>query len=1291
MRKSAAKTAPRTEIGCDGTVTFLSRADCAQCGKSVGGKRFRPRRRWKLSAASFGSAQRRWELSASVRPVAAQPQAGSGLCQRCFQTEFHKLLGPVQQLARTDKAGRGLAPEAVEAIAKAKFAANWEEISAFDATEARVRGATVAETLTNVFALHADHECLGMRLPMPTWPSDIYQDGTAAATAADDCGAPLSDRFFFLRFEQVWRAAHNFGSGLRRVSGLQPGYCVALAAANSFEWFVVDLACTLYGWLLAPLHTCWDAPTLQTALEKTGARVVVSDHAALLISTIDVSGITTVAIGPQFRHAAAIKNGVWPPALSGDANSMLCNQSVSCGVASNESFGATSAEPNYEAGRLNGGPAVNYPCLCFDYICTAGSIHPLDPTPQTNPNDRFAIMFTSGSTGTPKAVVFTNERYNKKICRAAFVVTGHTSLSFEPLAHSSRSNSLAAFIQRARIGVWSRVPEKLFEDVRVLEPTLFDAVPRVFAELKADYDRMLVAVHKLAAGDKNGRTLPPEAVEFICMQKFKPRLGNRLEALVTGGAPVAPSLLKWLEQCFVVPVSVTYGATECSGISHDGVLSPGTEIKLLDWEEYRTSDKPFPRGELCVKHDFMANGYLDDHDANVAFTADGFFRTGDIVELLEGRLSSDGRRQRPRVRIVDRRKNLFKLAQGEYVSPERVEYALRQSLFVHQIFVHGEGTETCVVAIVVLKASSPSVPAPTENEVLRDLARLAGDASLQPYEIPQAVHLISSSSPFSTANGLLTATNKLNRLRIRKRFAAELLQCYDRARVKLAAMTARFDDAVQAILVGDGNAASALLNADFLSLGGDSLQAARLQRSLRDKFGVNLSLRAIMSAHSLNDLVPLLTQPGAQHTVHASRATVSTMLSDVSGDHGVLHHRQGTREAKAGSNVWPPPLGDDSVTVLLSGATGFVGIYLLREILQRTAWSALCLVRAASEAHARERIHAAAIATEQSNLRWFDEARITFLVGDLMKVGALAAARGGQIAAVFHNAAVVNHARTYEQLREMNVVGTAEMLALAERNDIPFFFISTLSSLSCEVGGLGLEEDAALTGERLAEASGYAQTKWVCEQLIRRRCRPLGGARAVVLRLGTITGATATGHANTSDFVHAFLCAMVLLGVAPSIDDAGGVVELHPVDCAASTIFTASLAGCWGKTCHVSAVARSVGLKRLVNLIRSIGYTVESCTFKDWYASLETIAMQTAEKGLLSPKQFALLRFVLSYMAGTDRYVGKRKIIVETNTNAAVGSTGHDRSVGVDDKLIRLYLNFYQAEGLIPMPTEQAQ
>lgn len=133
--------------------------------------------------------------------------------------------------------------------------------------------------------------------------------------------------------------------------------------------------------------------------------------------------------------------------------------------------------------------------------------------------------------------------------------------------------------------------------------------------------------------------------------------------------------------------------SQVGGISHGSSVMADTKVKLIDVPEmgYLTTDSP-PRGEICVQTTSMVDGYYKNDAETSERFVDGYFRTGDI-----GVMESPDK-----VRIIDRKKNIFKLAQGEFVSPERLEnlYASSSPL-IEQVYVYGNSLQMNIVAVVV--------------------------------------------------------------------------------------------------------------------------------------------------------------------------------------------------------------------------------------------------------------------------------------------------------------------------------------------------------------------------------------------------------------------------------------------------------------------------------------------------------------------------------------------------------------------------------------------------------------
>jgi len=183
--------------------------------------------------------------------------------------------------------------------------------------------------------------------------------------------------------------------------------------------------------------------------------------------------------------------------------------------------------------------------------------------------------------------------------------------------------------------------------------------------------------------------------------------------------------------------------------------------------EYLVTDKPYPRGELCVKGNNVFHGYFKREDKTAeAFDEQGWFCTGDVVVAYPNGT----------VRIVDRSKNIFKLSQGEYIAPEKLENIYVQSAFIAQIMIYGDSFKNNTVGIIVVdpetaklwgsKNGGIDTPDVINNadfkaEVFDDILKLSKSNKLSGLERPADIHL--TLDAFSAENEILTPTFKLKR------------------------------------------------------------------------------------------------------------------------------------------------------------------------------------------------------------------------------------------------------------------------------------------------------------------------------------------------------------------------------------------------------------------------------------------------------------------------------------------------------------------------------------------------
>jgi len=281
----------------------------------------------------------------------------------------------------------------------------------------------------------------------------------------------------------------------------------------------------------------------------------------------------------------------------------------------------------------------------------------------------------------------------------------------------------------------------------------------------------------------------------MVFSKMKSKIGGGMRAIMSGGAPLAPQIAEFLKVCFGCPVIVGYGLTEtCAALTttdyddphyrHCGPPVLCAELKLGDVPEmnYFTHSNP-PCGEIWARGPNISIGYYkDEARTKEDFDSDGWFHTGDV-----GRWNKDGT-----LSIIDRRKNIFKLSQGEYIAAENLEHIYGRSKFVAQIFVYGDSYTPFLVAVIVpepvcLKewAEAKTIPfdpaslvqnPELKEAILQDFTNLHKENHLQGFEAIKDI--IVSKTDFNPENDLTTPTMKLKRPQLKKAFQDQFVSLY---------------------------------------------------------------------------------------------------------------------------------------------------------------------------------------------------------------------------------------------------------------------------------------------------------------------------------------------------------------------------------------------------------------------------------------------------------------------------------------------------------------------------------
>lgn len=457
--------------------------------------------------------------------------------------------------------------------------------------------------------------------------------------------------------------------------------------------------------------------------------------------------------------------------------------------------------------------------LTFDEVLASGRKNPVAHSPPKDGGEIASFCYTSGTTGKPKGGLVANHQL--ALASACTPLIGFASsqdelqISYLPLAHIyERFLETVMMRMGARIGYFSGDVARLLEDAQCLKPTLFPGVPRVF-------NRIASQIQFQMEGDSFKSKLLKRAVDAkvyyhdqdgsvdhafwdrLVFKKVKALLGGNVKAIVSGSAPLRPDVLKLLRVCFGVDFREGYGSTENTGcctimmpgdknLGSVGPPQPGQEIRLKDCPElgYRATDKPWPRGELLHRGQTRFPGYYKDPEKTKETVDEaGWLHTGDVAAYDD----------QGRIRIVDRVKNLVKLAQGEYVAIENVEQVLSANKFTAQTWLYGDSFQAHLVAVAVPDpetfaplASSilGKTIAPTDvsalaqacddpkviKAVLAEYTKTARAAKLAGYEFIKALKL--RVEPFSIENGLLTPTFKMKRPEAKKALQQELDALY---------------------------------------------------------------------------------------------------------------------------------------------------------------------------------------------------------------------------------------------------------------------------------------------------------------------------------------------------------------------------------------------------------------------------------------------------------------------------------------------------------------------------------
>lgn len=466
---------------------------------------------------------------------------------------------------------------------------------------------------------------------------------------------------------------------------------------------------------------------------------------------------------------------------------------------------------------------------------------------------------------------------------------------------------------------------------------------------------------------------------------------------------------------------------------------------------------------------------------------------------------------------------------------------------------------------------------------------------------------------------------------------------------------------------------SIALDDDFFDLGGHSILATKLIFQIRTAFVLdNVPLGLIFKEPTIGGLsaqIDRLRSGDLEATKdgQTNAATEPAYAQDAKDLCASQLAKSFATRSEIGTN--------EEVTVFLTGATGFLGTFLLRDLLQRkNVAKVIAHVRAKDEQAGLQRLRA----TLEGYGVWEDSwsNRLSVVCGDLAKdrlgLGeAVWTELAENVDCVIHNGALVHWVFPYSQLRGPNVLGTITCLALCASGKAKnFTFVSSTAVLDNEhfvrksdqliaQGQEGISEADDMSGSSTGLGIGYGQVKWVGEYVTREAGRR--GLSGCVVRPGYVVGDTATGVTNTDDFIVRLIKGCIQVGAYPDIHNA---VNMTPVDHVARVVCATTFSPPLSTEAHELKVAHVTGHPRsrfidFLGMLSTYGFDSKKVDYIPWKRMLESHVEQSKENAL-----YPLLHFVTEDLPSSTKAPEMDDTNARESLKRDVRFTGVDTSAG---------------------------
>ncbi|MEU6339226.1 amino acid adenylation domain-containing SDR family oxidoreductase [Streptomyces cellulosae] len=867
---------------------------------------------------------------------------------------------------------------------------------------------------------------------------------------------------------------------------------------------------------------------------------------------------------------------------------------------------------------------------------------------RVGPDDPAYVIFTSGSTGVPKGVVVPHRGPVRLVCRGderlrlspQDVLLATTSPTFDV----SCFEYFAALLNGARL-VLAEVDTLL--DADALEEVLHAEQVSVmwlsaglFHQLAKVRPGMFAPLRCLIAG---GDALSPEAVRRVLAHGKPGVLVNGYGPTENSSLSTVHAMTELADGAETVPIGTPVANSTAYVVHEDGTLAAVGES-----------------GELWVGGDGVALGYLGDEELTAArFVPDHLgpgeggrlYKTGDLARWRpDGVLEFLGRRDR-QVKV-----------RGYRIELDEIE--------VH-LSAHEQVREAAVIAprggehdqLVAWVTPQPGAEEAELGWRLREFLR----DRLPVFMVPNPI-LVRDRLP-------LTRSGKIDRAALAEdtgRHSTAPAAAVEAAATATEAAVADLWAEILGISEGIGRAT------DFFALGGHSLQATRLAARCRARFG-------LAPEHSRYLIRTLLDNP----TVKTFAARIEELAAATAQDTS-----EQAVDFEAASRLDPNLMFETATDlpatgrrVVLSGATGFLGTYLLNSLVRDgTADQVHCLVRARTEAEGRQRLSAR---MRRYGLDFHAVRKhITVVPADLAapRFGLTPAAfnaLGADSDTLLHAGSRVNFAYPYAALEAINVGGTRTMLDLARTGPAKAFHYVSSIAVIAGFGAAGVrhvDEDTPLDfADRIS--LGYPETKWVAERLVAQAAQQ--GLSVAIHRPYEITGSRQGGIWNTDTMMCSLFRSIAETGLAPDIELP---LDFVPVDYTAQAIaHILAHQPARGQVHHITN-PHDARLSLLTERLRARGYPVRTVPYDEWVAFMADLTASDPSQPMapfmpmfIEPARHAAISVKEMYFAGTF------PTFTRTNFDAAIDGSGLT-CPPVDATMLDSYLDYFTDSGFLQPP-----